>query len=302
LSIKLKIIGSGSAVPTLTRGVTSQYLNFNERHILIDCGEGTQLLLRKHKVRFQRIQYIFISHLHGDHYLGLVGLLASMNLLGRTAKLIIFAPADLEKIVNFQFDLTHVKLDFDIEFRHLSYKEKTLILEDRIMEVYAFPLKHRIECYGFLFKEKTKLLNIKTELIEKYEITRAEIWAIKNGEGIERNGKKISNDKLTLPPTQLKQYAFCTDTKFLNKLPDWIKDVDILYHEATFTEAYTDRAKATFHSTAAQAAKIAKLAKAKKLLLGHFSARYHTTDELLTEAKELFSEVVCVEDGDEFVL
>ena len=302
MSFKLTIVGSGSAVPTLKRGVTSQYLNFNERRILIDCGEGTQLQLRKYRVRFQRLQYLFISHLHGDHYLGIFGLLASMNLLGRTLKLKIFAPADLRKIIEHQFSITGVKLDFDIEYHDLDYSEKTLIFEDKIIEIYAFPLRHRIKCHGFLFKEKPKELNINKEKIDEFDITRAEIWSIKNGGDIERNGKIIKNVKLTLPSAPLKQYAFCTDTKFYPKLADWVKDVDLLYHEATFTEEQKDRAKATQHSTAKQAAEIAKRANVKKLLLGHFSARFNSTSPLQTEAEAIFENTVCVEDGDEFVI
>lgn len=300
MPFKLVIIGSGAAVPSLERAVTSQYLNFNERRILIDCGEGTQLQLRKYKVKFQRLQYILISHLHGDHYLGLVGLLASMNLLGRTQKLIIFAPPDLEKIIKLQFELTHVKLDYEIEFVHLTNKNKELIFEDKVIEIYAFPLKHRITCYGFLFKEKPKLLNVDKDKIEMHQITLAEIWQIKNGNGIIRNGKEIPAKKLTLAPSKLFQYAFCTDTKYYPKLVEIIAGVDLLYHEATFTEKHADRAKATMHSTALQAAKIAKEAKVGQLLLGHFSARFHSTKELSDEAKEVFKHVKCVEDGDEF--
>jgi ribonuclease Z len=302
LPFKLVIVGSGSAVPTLQRGVTSQYINFNERRILIDCGEGTQLQLRKHSVRFQRLQYIFISHLHGDHFLGIFGLLASMNLLGRTQKLIIFAPEDLQKIILFQFEISKVRLDYEIEFQTLSCKTKTLIFEDRLLEVFAFPLKHRIECYGFLFREKPKELNIDKDQIEKYAISRAEIWAVKNGADLERNGKIIPNKKLTLPPTHLLSYAFCSDTRYYEKIAGWVQDVDLLYHEATFTEKQLDRAKATQHSTAKQAAEIAKKARAKKLLLGHFSARFGTTVELQAEAQAVFENVTCVEDGDQFLM
>lgn len=300
MPFKLIIVGSGSAVPTLQRGVTSQYLNFNERRILIDCGEGTQLQLRKYKIRFQRLQYIFISHLHGDHFLGIFGLLASMNLLGRTQKLIIFAPADLEKIVKNQFEITNVVLDFELEFQTLSTKTKTLVFEDRLLEVFAFPMKHRIECYGFLFQEKPKELNIDKDKIEEYGISRSEIWDIKNGKNIERNGKIIPNSELTLPSGKLFQYAFCTDTTYYEKIATWVSGADLLYHEATFTEKQADRAKATKHSTAGQAAEIAKKADVKKLLLGHFSARFGSTKELLDEAKPIFENVVCVEDGDVF--
>jgi len=302
LPFKLVIVGSGSAVPTLQRAVTSQYLNFNERRILIDCGEGTQLQLRKYGVRFQRLQYIFISHLHGDHFLGIFGLVASMSLLGRTQKLIIFAPEGLEKMVRLQFELSKVYLDFELEFQTIQCKEKTLIFEDRLLEVFAFPLKHRIECYGFLFKEKPKELNINKDQIEKYEITLAEIWAIKNGAALERNGQLIPNEALTLPPAHRLSYAFCTDTKYYEKITEWVQGVDLLYHEATFIEKQTDRAKATMHSTAKQAAEIAQKAQVKRLILGHFSARFANTLELHAEAKTIFENVTCVEDGDTFDL
>lgn len=302
MSFKLTIIGSGSAVPTLRRGVTSHFINFNERRILIDCGEGTQLQLRRFKIKFQRLQYIFISHLHGDHFLGLFGLLSSMNLLGRTQKLIIFAPSQLQEIIQTQFQITKVKLDYEIEFIHLKGKSKELIFEDRVLEVYSFPVKHRIECYGFLFKEKEKELNIDKDKIEEYSISRAEIWQIKNGADIERNGRLILNSELTLPRTRTLQYAFCTDTKYYEKIIPWIEGSDLLYHEATFTEKQKDRALATFHSTAKEAAEIAKKARVKKLLIGHFSARFNSTKELKEEAEQIFPEVVCVEDGDEFLM
>lgn len=300
MPFKLLIIGSGSAVPTLQRAVTSQYLNFNERRILIDCGEGTQLQLRKYKVRFQRLQYIFISHLHGDHFLGIFGLLASMSLLGRTQKLIIFCPDGLEKMIKMQFEISKVYLDFELEFVTVSTKTKVKVFEDRILEVFAFPVKHRIECYGFLFREKPKELNIDKDQIEKYGISRAEIWAIKNGADLERNGKIILNKNLTLSAPHLFQYAFCTDTKYDEKIAGYVKGADLLYHEATFTEKQSDRAKATFHSTALQAAKIAEKAEVKQLLLGHFSARFGATTELETEAKLVFKNSICVKDGDEF--
>ncbi|MBL7900023.1 MAG: ribonuclease Z, partial [Crocinitomicaceae bacterium] len=247
-----------------------------------------------------RLQYIFISHLHGDHFLGIFGLLSSMNLLGRTQKLIIFCPDGLEKMIKTQFEISKVYLDFELEFITVSTKTKIKIFEDRILEVYAFPVKHRIECYGFLFREKPKELNIDKDQIEKYAISRAEIWAIKNGADLERNGKIILNKNLTLPPPHLFQYAFCTDTKYDEKVAGFVKGSDLLYHEATFTEKQADRAKVTYHSTALQAAKIAEKAEVKQLLLGHFSARFGSTAELESEAKQVFTNAICVKDGDEF--
>jgi ribonuclease Z len=300
--IKLTILGSGAATPTLNRGVTAQYLNFNERRILIDCGESTQLQFRKFGVKFQRIQYIFISHLHGDHYLGLPGLLASMHLLGREKDLHIYAPPELEQIIKMQFELTYVKLNFQIHFHSLTATDKTMVLEDDNMMVYAFPLKHRIACFGFLFQEKLKERSIIPELIKPNALTIPEMVQLKKGADIERNGKIISHLKLTNPPPKPFSYAYCTDTKAMQKLPAWIKGADLLYHEATFLESEKDRAKATFHTTAHQAAEIAFTAEVGKLLLGHFSARYKGTDQHKTEAQVIFQNTVCVEDGDTFLL
>ncbi len=300
--ITIQILGSGAATPTLKRGVTAQYLNFDERRILIDCGEGTQLKLRNFGVKFQRIQHVFISHLHGDHYLGLPGLLASMHLLGRINDLHIYAAPELEQILKQQFELTHVRLNFKLIFHDLSVKSKTVIFEDNLMVVYAFPLKHRIPCYGFLFEEKIKERGIDKAAIKAYTLTIPEIISLKRGEDLTREGQLIANKELTNEPPKPKSYAFCTDTKYLEKLPEIIKNVDVLYHEATFLDKEKERAKTTFHTTAKQAAIIAKSANAGQLLLGHFSARYRTTDEIDAEAKTIFENTICVEDGDKFVI
>ena len=302
MPINLTILGSGSAVPVLERGVTSQYLNINERRILIDCGEGTQLQLRKFRVKFQRLQFIFISHLHGDHFLGIFGLISSMSLLGRTNKLIIFGPKALEDIVRHQFKLTEVYLSFELEFRTLDCSEKELVFEDKSIEIYAFPLKHRVQCHGFLFKEKLRDLRINKPKIQEYNLSLVEILAAKRGNDIERDSTVILNTEITLPPEKPLSYAFCTDTKYIEKLPAWIKGANLLYHEATFASEHIEKAKKTGHSTTTQAATIAKNAGVDKLLLGHFSSRYTETTELLEEAKQVFKNVVCVEDGDVFLV
>ncbi|PZE18247.1 ribonuclease Z [Putridiphycobacter roseus] len=300
--MKLTILGSGAATPTLKRGVTAQYLNFNERRILIDCGEGTQLQVRRYGVKFQRIQYIFISHLHGDHYLGLVGLLSSMNLLGRVNAMHIFAAPELELILKQQFELTYVKLNFELIFHHLTAKTTTLVLEDKVMTVKAIPLKHRISCYGFLFEEKIKERGVDPEAIKEFDLTIPEILALKAGKDVMRGEITMPNEDATFDPPKPKSYAFCTDTKYLTRLVDEIQGVDYLYHEATFLEKEKDRAKATFHTTALQAATLAKAAQVGHLLLGHFSARYRNTDELLSEAQSVFPNTTCVYDGQEFYL
>lgn len=301
--IKLTILGSGAATPTLKRGVTAQYLNFNERKILIDCGEGTQLQLRKFKISFQRLQYIFISHLHGDHYLGLMGLLSSMHLLGRTKPIHIFAPPQLQEILETQFKLTYVKLQFDIIYHPLNFKEKTLVFEDKIMEVFAFPLKHRIPCYGFLFKEKIKERGMIPENIKKFDIKIPEILQLKASKNVIRESGEVLNYlEVTNPPLVPKSYAFCTDTKYIDNLKEVLKNVDVLYHEATFIHNLLSRAKATYHTTAFQAATLAKNAHVKQLLLGHFSQRYSSTKDIEHEAKSIFENTICVKDGDEFLI
>ena len=301
MPLKLTILGSGSAVPNVDRGVTAQFLNFNERRILIDCGEGTQLQLRRFKVKFQRLQYIFISHLHGDHFLGIFGLLSSMNLLGRVNKLIIFGPEGLEEIVRHQFKLTKVYLDYELVFKTVNVSDKTKIFEDTSIEVYAFPLKHRTTCYGYLFQEKERPLNIDKEQIKAHQLSIDEILSIKKGEDLVRGNEVIPNRELTLPPAPLASYAFCTDTQYLPHLADWIKNVRLLYHEATFANVHADRTKATGHSTAEEAGKVAAAAGAEHLLLGHFSTRYKDTKILQEEANAYFKKVTCVRDGDVFL-
>jgi len=303
LSFKLQILGSGAATPTLKRGVTAQYLNFNERKILIDCGEGTQLKLRKFNISFQRIQYIFISHLHGDHYLGLMGLLSSMHLLGREKPIHIYAPPELKEIFDTQFKLTYVTLKFEIIYHFLDFKEKKMVFEDNLIEVYAFPLKHRIPCYGFLFKEKLKERGMITENIKKFNIKIPEILRLKASKNVTRENREVLNYlEHTTPPSKPKSYAFCTDTKYIDNLHEIVKDVDILYHEATFVHELLSRAKATFHTTAFQAATLAKKANVRKLLLGHFSQRYSSTKDIEKEAKSVFNRTICVKDGDTFIL
>ena len=302
MPINLTILGSGSAVPILGRGVTAQHLNINERRILIDCGEGTQLQMRKFRVKFQRIQYIFISHLHGDHFLGLFGLISSMSLLGRTTKLKIFGPEGLEEIVRHQFKLSQVYLSYELEFEVIDCKEKTLVFEDNSIEIYAFPLKHRVKCHGFLFQEKPRPPKMDKAKIQKYKLTLEEILAARRGEDIVRADETLPNLEVTHGVEKCQSYAYCTDTRFVEKLPAWIDGASLLYHEATFTKTHTDRAKATGHSTAEDAANIAKLAKVDQLILGHFSSRYKDTEGLKSEAKAVFDNVKCAEDGDVYLV
>jgi ribonuclease Z len=300
-TFELLILGSSAATPTVNRNPTSQLLNISERYFLIDCGEGTQMQMRKYKTRFQNINHVFISHLHGDHFYGLPGFLASMHLLGRKNELTIYGPKELEEVVSMIHKHSDTYLNYPIKFIHTQNTTKQLLFEDDKVEVYSFPLKHRIATTGFLFKEKPLPRNIDKYKLEKLNVSFAEIHKLKLGlDAIDNNGNTIKNSDLTLDPPNTRSFAFCSDTKFFEELANDIKDVDLLYHESTFLEDKKDRAKQTFHSTAKQAAEIAVLSNAKKLVLGHFSARYGNLDEFLIEAKGIFINTELAIEGSKF--
>lgn len=297
-TFELTILGSSSATPTATRNPTSQLLNIAERFFLIDCGEATQIQLRRYKCRFQKIDHIFISHLHGDHFLGLPGLLASMHLLGRKQKLTIYGPAALEEIINLINSQSETQLNYPITFVHTNDGGLHKLFEDNKVEVYSFPLRHRIPTTGFLFKEKPLPRNVDKYKLEKYKVSLADIHKLKKGEDvISEEGQPIRNEDLTLPPYPARSYAFCSDTIFHESLAEMIKGVDLLYHESTFLEDKMDRAKATFHSTAKQAAQMAVLSGAKQLVLGHFSARYDQLEPFIVEAGSVFEQVILATEG-----
>ena len=299
---ELTILGSGSATPTLNRNPASQILNVQDKLILIDCGEATQIALRKNKIKFQRINQIFISHLHGDHYLGLPGLLSTFNLLGRSNPLDIFGPADLEKIISLHFSVSGTTPNYPINFHRIKTSRKKLVFENRILLVWAFPLKHRIETYGFLFEEKPKLRHISSDAMRKYSIPHYEYDALKQGADftIEKTNEIIPNEKLTHPASPSHKYAYCSDTAFYSKIVDWIEKVDCLFHETTFMDKDHALAKKTFHSTTVEAAEIAKQAQVEKLIIGHYSARYLNTDILVEECKRVFKNTEGAADGKVF--
>lgn len=297
-SFELLILGSSAATPTVNRNPTAQLLNIAERFFLIDCGEGTQMQMRKYKARFQSVNHIFISHLHGDHFYGLPGFLASMHLLGRKNELTIYGPKELEEVIQIIHKHSDTHLNYPLKFVHTNTISKQLIFEDDKVEVYSLPLKHRIPTTGYLFKEKPLPRNIDKYKLEKLNVSFAEIHKLKLGmDAIDNNGKTIKNVDLTIDPPATRSYAFCSDTKFYEELACDIKDVDVLYHESTFLEDKADRAKQTFHSTAKQAAQMALLANSKKLLLGHFSARYGNLDEFLNEAKSIYPNTELATEG-----
>jgi ribonuclease Z len=298
MPISVTVLGSASALPTSNRFLTAHVLNADERFFLIDCGEGTQFQLRKYKAKLGRLNHIFITHLHGDHMFGLPGLISTLNLLGRTEDLHIYAPAELKTILQ-QF-LYHFfdYFKFRIVYHPLNPEGLNLIYEDKSLTVQSFPLKHRIETHGFLFKEKTRLLNIKKDVIECYKIPVKEIFNIKNGaDFITEDGAVIPNKRLTTESHPPKSYAFCSDTAYTESFIEYIQNVDLLYHEATFSDEDLARAKDTFHSTASQAATIAEKANAKQLLIGHFSARYDNESVLKEQAQRIFKNTLAAKEG-----
>ena len=302
MKFELTILGSGGAIPTIKKKPTAQFLNIQNRFFLIDCGEGTQIQLRKFKCKFSKINHIFISHLHGDHYLGLIGFLSSLNLLGRTNDITIYAPGDLKKILDVHQEISCKGFNFNINLNPLNFKNKTLVFEDSILNIYSYPVSHSIPCCGFLFEEKpTKRKLIKEEIKDKnFDIET--LKKLKKGEDCLINGKLVKNESFTIDGPKSRSYAFCADTKYDENIPKYVSNVDLMYHEATFLENMKDRAIKTCHSTPLDAATIAKMSKTNKLLIGHFSARYDDVKEFEKEAKFIFTNTIAVNDGDIFNL
>lgn len=302
-NFELTILGCSSATPTSKRNPTAQLLNIAERFFLIDCGEATQIQLRRFKLKFQRINHIFISHLHGDHYLGLMGLISSMHLLGRTIELHLYCPAELQEIIEVQFKHSQSYIKFQIIYHPHQYVDNAIIFEDERVEVRTLVLNHRIPCCGFIFKEKSLPSTISKETIHQYHLTVEEIIAIKEGSDLTKsNGEVIKNNDLLNPPMSPRSYAYCSDTCYDERIIDYIKGVNLLYHEATFLQEMEARAKETFHTTALQAGMIAKQANVKQLMIGHYSARYKDLEPLLVEAKSVFDNTVLAIEGESTVV
>ena len=296
MKFELTILGCGGAIPTLERKPTAQYLNIQDRHFLIDCGEGTQIQLRKYNCKFSKIDHIFISHLHGDHFLGLFGYLSTLSLLGRTNCIYIYAPKDLKKLLLSHHEIIGKKLNFDIEFIELNFTESELIFEDSVVEITSFPVFHSVPCCGFIFKEKPSKRRIIKEKIEELGLSIEAIKKLKNRENFEIDGSHINYEDVTTAGHRSRSYAYCADTSFNNKIIPYVENSDLLYHEATFLETQLDKAVKTRHSTATQAATIALNAHVKQLLIGHFSARYKKADEFIKEAKKVFKNTVACYD------
>ena len=298
---ELHILGCGSALPTTRHFPTSQIVNVRDKLFMIDCGEGAQLQFRKSHLKFSRLNHIFISHLHGDHCFGLLGLISTLNLLGRTAELHIHSPKGLETLLTPMLDFFNRQMTYKVLFPEFDTKEPMLIYEDRSLTVTTIPLRHRMPCCGFLFAEKRRPNHIIREMVDFYQVPVYELNRIKNGaDYVTPEGKTVSNNLLTRPSAPSRSYAYCSDTIYLPSIVEQIKGVDLLFHEATFANEDAPRAKETFHTTAAQAAEIARRAEVKKLLIGHFSARYEDENVLLQEASAIFpdtqlaKETLCV--------
>lgn len=289
--LELHILGCGSALPTTRHFPTSQVLNVRDKLLMIDCGEGAQLQFRKSRLKFSRLTRIFISHLHGDHCFGLPGLISTLNLLGRTAELHIHSPKGLEELLMPMLDFFNRQMTYKVLFHEFDTKEAALIYEDRSLTVTTIPLRHRMPCCGFLFAEKPRPNHIIREMVDFYQVPVYELNRIKNGaDYVTPEGETVPNSRLTTPAEPPRSYAYCSDTIYMPSVAEQVRGVDLLFHEATFAEEDAPRAKETFHTTASQAAQIARDAGVKRLLIGHFSARYEDEAQLLQEAQALFPE------------
>lgn len=303
MQFELTILGSNGAIPAHNRFPSAQILNHNSHLFLIDCGEGTLFKLNQYGIKRGRLDNIFISHLHGDHFYGLMGLLTSFNLNSREHPLHIYAPAALEEIVNLHFKHSTTTLKFDLHFHPINSGRPEIVFENDVMAVTTIPLRHRIPTTGFLFREKKHLRKIISEKISEHKIPHHFINEIKRGKDfVKDNGSIIQNSELTLEPQLPRSYAYCSDTAYTESFVEQIKDVSLLYHEATFIHEHSARAEETFHSTSKQAAAIAQLAAAEKLLLGHFSARYDNLEKLLAESREIFPNTFLAEEGKTFAI
>ncbi len=297
-NFELTVLGCGSAMPTTRHYPSSQILNHRERLFMIDCGEGAQLQYRRNKIKFSRLQHLFISHLHGDHCFGLIGLISTLGILGRTSELIIHAHADAEEIFTSQINYFCRDLPFNIRFNAISPNQNEMIYEDKSLKVFTLPLRHRVPTCGFLFEEKEKEKHLIGDMVKFYNIPVRELASIKQGaDFVTPDGIIVPNERLCRPADPVSRYAYCSDTIYQEKLIPLIEGVDLLYHEATFAEDNKTRAKETFHSTASQAATIAQKAQVKKLMLGHFSARYQDDSIFLKEAQEIFPNTILANEG-----
>ena len=294
----INILGCGSALPTTRHLATSQIVDLRDKLYMIDCGEGTQVQMRRMRVRFGRLAHIFISHLHGDHCFGLPGLISTLGMLGRTGELVVHGPKEVETYLRPVMDLFCRGMEFEVRFNPVDTRSHSLVMEDRSLSVYSIPLKHRIPTCGYLFAEKPKEAHIIREMTDFYQVPVRCMKDIKQGQDyVTPEGEVVPNSRLTRPAAPPKRYAFCSDTAYNRSIIPIIEGADLLYHEATFAECDLALAKETFHSTARQAAEIARDAHVKRLVIGHYSARYEDLSELHREAEAVFPGTILGNEG-----
>lgn len=299
--MKLTILGCYAATPRTFTNPTSQILEIKNRIFLIDCAEGTQVQLRKNKIRFSKINHIFISHLHGDHFFGLIGVVSTFTLLNRTSDLHIYGPKGIQEIIKLQLRLSNSWTNYGLFFHELESNNSEIIYEDDKVLVKTIPLKHRVYTNGFLFQEKIGDRKLNLDAVQNYEIESCYYQKIKNGKDmILESGQVIENDKLTFDPIPAKNYAFCSDTAYSETIIPIIKNIDVLYHESTFLQSEEHLAKKTLHCTAKEAATIALKSNAKQLILGHYSTRYKNIELFKEEAETIFPAVLLADDGKSF--
>ena len=298
---KVHILGCGSALPTLQHNASSQIVELREKLFMIDCGEGTQIQLRRSRIHFSKIIAVFISHLHGDHCFGLPGMISTFGMTGRTAPLHIYAPAAFEPILEQTLSFFCQGLEFKVVFHAVDTTQNKVVYEDRSLTVETIPLQHRIDCCGFLFREKPILPHIRRDMIDFYNIPISQINNIKAGaDWVTAEGEVIANSRLTTPAEPARSYAYCSDTRYIKTLHELVKGVSTLYHESTYSAEDAERARLYWHSTSQDAAKVARDASVGKLLLGHFSARYNNESQLLDEAKAIFPNSYLTREGATF--
>lgn len=295
---KIHILGCGSALPTLKHNASSQLIEMRGKCLMVDCGEGAQMQFRRSHIHFSKLNAIFISHMHGDHCFGLMGLLSTLGMLGRTSKLRIYAPKDYESLFRQQVEFFMQTMEYEMEMIPVDTEKQQVIYEDHSLTVETVPLQHRVPCCGFIFREKPTLPHIRRDMIDYYGIPVSQINNIKNGaDWTNEDGDIIPNARLVQPADSPRSYAYCSDTRFVPGLKEKVKGVTVLYHESTYTSDQEDRAKIYYHSTARQAATIAAGAGVGTLLLGHYSARYNDEQVLLEEAKAVFDHSILSQEG-----
>lgn len=300
---KVHILGCGSALPTLKHFPSSQVVEVRGKLFMVDCGEGAQIQLRKTRISFSKIRCVFISHLHGDHCFGLIGLISTFGMLGRKTSLHVYAPEEFGPMLHAQLEMFCTGLEFEVLFHAVDTQKNQVIYEDKSLSVETIPLLHRVPCCGFLFREKQDRRHILREMIDCYEIPISQIDNIKSGmDWTTSDGRVIPNNRLTTDPSPSRSYAYCSDTRYVPSLHTLVERINLLYHESTYDKACADRARLYYHSTAEQAAMVARDAHVGQLLLGHFSARYNDEEHILNEARALFPNTYLAREGEEYLV